>query len=83
MGGGDLEVAELRELLVAGLETAAEGFGAFVHDFVGADVPALGESFAAVLAVVGFFAGVAAFVGLGILCISITRGEGGVQKSNL
>lgn len=57
------EVSELRELLVAVVEPAGVRLCGGVDDFVGADIAVLGESFAADVAVVGAFAGVAAFVG--------------------
>jgi len=58
-----LEVPKLRELLIATIQFASEGFRGGMHDLVGADVTVLREGFAADGAGEGSFAAVPALVG--------------------
>lgn len=71
--GGDVEfvlvgfeIAELRKLLAAVIETTEVRLGLIVDDLVGADVPALRESLPTDLAMVWTFSSVPSFVRLQI-----------------
>jgi hypothetical protein len=56
------EIAELRELLAAIIETAEVGLRLIVNDLVGADLPALRESLPTDFTMVWAFSGVPSFV---------------------
>lgn len=57
------QVPQLRELLVAVVQSAAVGLRGRVHDLVRANVAVLGEGFATDVALVRPFARMSAFVG--------------------
>jgi hypothetical protein len=56
------EIAELRELLAAVIETAEVGLGLIVDDFVGAYISALGESLPTDFAMIWTFSSMPSFV---------------------
>jgi len=60
------KIAELRELLATVIETTQVGLRLIVDNLVGADVPALGESFPTDFALVWAFSSVPSFVRLQI-----------------
>ena len=62
-----LEIAELRKLLAAVIETTEVGLRLIVDDLVGANVPALGEPLPTNFALVWAFSSVPSFVGLEVL----------------
>jgi hypothetical protein len=57
-----LEIAKLRELLAAVIETTEVGLGLIMDDLVGAYIPTLGESLPADFAMIWSFSSMASFV---------------------
>lgn len=58
------EIAELRELLAAVIETAEVRLGLIVDDFVGADISALGESLSTDFAMIWTLSSMPSFMSL-------------------
>jgi hypothetical protein len=71
------EIAELRKLLAAVIETTEVRLGLIVDDLVGADIPALRESLPADLAMVWTFSSVPSFVRLEFSVSRDRAGESG------
>lgn len=71
------QIAELREVFAAVVESARVGLCCCVHNLVCAHVAVLCECFAADFAVIGAFAGVTSFVGLEVAQLAETLTAGG------